>query len=151
MGNLVSGRKLSVMALFLVLLALAAFMAVSLFSSTAQAGQGELNKFTGFWMAVDPSDGGFNKLSITDIGGGVAKLGLSETFVSSCGGGRATLSGLGEINQDGNLVVPITIQCKTGDEATVGPFPVTFVVLSKNLIEFQFSVLRVPYHKVSSD
>ena len=156
MGNLVSGRKISVLALFLALLALAAFLAVSQFSSTAEAGEGKLKKFTGFWMAVDPSDGGFNKLSITDSGDGTAKLGLSETFVSTCDGGRAMLSGLGEVNEDGDLVVPITIQCledttNTPDGEAVGPFDVTFVVLGDNLIEFQFRSLRVPYHKISSD
>ncbi len=107
-------------------------------------------------MAVDPSDGGFNKLSITDSGDGTAKLGLSETFVSTCGGGRATLSGLGEVNEDGDLAVPITIQClkeTTNDPEgdPVGPFTVNFVVLGDNLIEFQFSTLRVPYHRVSSN
>ena len=149
MGNFVSGRRISVLALFLALLALAAFLAVSQFSSTAQAGQGELKKFTGFWMAVDPSDGGFNKLSITDNGDGTVKLGLSETFVSTCDGGRATLKGPGEL-VDGDLVVDITITCLEM-EKTLGPIPVTFVVLGHDLIEFQVFTLRVPYHKVSSD
>ena len=158
MGKLVSGRKLSVMALFLTLLALAAFMAVSLFSSTAKAGHQphQFDEFTGFWMAVDPSDGGFNKLSITDIDGETANVGLSETFVSTCDGGRATLSGVGEVNEDGDLVVPITIQClmetaNDPDGDPVGPFTVNFVVLGDNLLEFPFRSLRGPAPKVSSD
>ncbi len=158
MGNLVSGRKISGIAVFLALLASAAFLIVTLFSSTAEAGHQphEFEEFIGFWMAVDPSDGGFNKLSITDSGDGTAKLGLSETFVSTCDGGRATLSGLGEVNEDGDLAVPITIQCledptNDPDGDPVGPFTVNFVVLGDNLIEFQFRSLRVPYHKISSD
>jgi len=157
MGNLVSGRKISVMALFLALLALAAFLAVSQFSSTAKAGEHE--GFVGFWMAVDPSDGGFNKLSITYDGVGTFDVGLSETYVSTCNGGRATLKGTGSVIA-GKLEVGISIQClsdknnKENDPIgdAHGPFPVKFEVLADNLIEFQIGpTFRVPYHKVSSD
>ncbi|PKB72108.1 MAG: hypothetical protein BZY87_01870 [SAR202 cluster bacterium Io17-Chloro-G6] len=153
MGNLVSGRKISVIAVLLALIALAAFLNVGQFNSTAKAGEHE--GFVGLWMAVDPSDGGFNKLSITYDGVGTFDVGLSETFVKTCGGGRGKLSGSGTV-EGGNLVVPITIQCLKdptnelkGDP--VGPFPVTFEAVDDNVLEFQFSVLRVPYHKVSSD
>lgn len=148
MSNVVSVRKLSMFGVALSLLALAAFLIVGQLNSTANAGSHQY-EFTGFWMAVDSTDGGFNKLSLVDNGDGTVDLNLSETNVSSCAGGPATLSGVGDIVA-GDLVVPITIQCLPAG-ATIGPLPVTFVVLDDNLIEFQFAPagIFVPYHRVS--
>ena len=51
MGNLVSGRKIPVVAVVLALLALAAFLMVTQFNSTAEAGHQphEFKEFIGFW------------------------------------------------------------------------------------------------------
>lgn len=156
MSNIVSVRKLSMFGAALALLALATILIVGQFTSTAKAGHHEY-EFTGFWMAVDPLDGGSNKLSLVDNGDGTVSLALSETAVS-CGGGPATLSGLGTINENGDLEVPITIQCLTEttyvpDGDPIGPLPVIFEVVDDNLIEFYFAPieLRVPYHRVSSN
>jgi hypothetical protein len=157
MGNLVSGLKIKRVTVFLALVSLAAFW-VGCESSSTTADEHE--GFTGFWMAVDQTDGGFNRLSLTENADGTINLGLSETHVSSCLGGRGTLSGSGVLDA-GVLTVPITIQCLSGEEATynkpkgdpIGPLPVTFEFVGDNLIEFYFAPieLRVSYHRISSD
>ena len=158
MGNLVFGRKKPGIAVLLALVAVAAFLIGCQSDSAAVADEHE--EFAGFWMAVDYTDGGFNRLSLTENPDGKIILALSETHVSSCLGGRATLSGMGEVNGD-VLTVPIAIQCLSDEEATynepigdpIGPLPVTFEFLGDNLIEFYFAPieLRVPYHRISSD
>lgn len=157
MGNLVSGRRKPGIAVLLALVVVAAIL-IGCESSSTTADEHE--GFTGFWMAVDQTDGGFNRLSLTENADGTVNLGLSETHVTSCLGGRGTLSGSGVVDA-GVLTVPITIQCLSGEEATynepkgdpIGPLPVTFEFVGDNLIEFYFAPieLRVLYHRISSD
>ena len=114
MGNSVSVRNVSIFGVFLAVLALAAFLIGSQLSSTATADDddGEIEVFIGLWMAVDPSDGGFINLSITDNDRDkVAELNLNETFVSTCLGGRALINGSGSVDDEGDLQAQLTIQC----------------------------------------
>ena len=118
-----------------------------------------LADFIGLWMAVDPSDGGFINLSITDNDRDrVAELNLNETFVSTCLGGRALINGSGSLDDVGDLQAQLTIQCledTTNDPKgdPVGPIPVVLEAIGNNIIEFTVPVipnfLPVALHRVS--
>ena len=92
MGNLVSGRKVPTVVAFLALIALAAFLIVNQFSPNAIADEPEMEDFVGFWMAVDPTDGGVINLSIINDDGS-AEIGVAQDYVSLCAGGRALVDG----------------------------------------------------------
>ena len=159
MGNLVSGHRVPIFGGILALLVLAILLYATQSSSTSAADEGKLNHFLGLWMAVDPSDGGFINLSITDNDRDqVAELNLSETFVSTCLGGRAIINGSGSVDDEGNLGAGLTIQCledtvndPKGDP--VGPIPVVFEAIDENLIVFTVPVIPnfipVSLHRVT--
>ncbi len=164
MSNLVSVRNVSIFGVSLAVLAFAAVLLVGQFSSTASAkdDKDELKDFKGLWMGVDPSDGGFMNLSITDNNGDKeAELNLSETFVTSCANNRGSITGSGSVADDGDMDALLTIQCLTIDDPddpefpgpVIGPIPVVFEAMEKNHIVFNVPVIPdfVPrdLHKVS--
>ena len=147
MDKLVSVGKFPIFGVILALLVLAILLFATQFSSTAAADEGNLKHFIGLWMAVDPSDGGFINLSITDNDRDkVAELNLNETFVSTCLGGRALINGSGSLDDEGDLQAQLTIQCledTTNDPKgdPVGPIPVVFQAIGTNIIEFTVPVI----------
>lgn len=159
MGNLVSARKVTILGVSLALLALAAFLIASQFSSTAAAdkGKGEFREFIGLWVGADPSDGGTINVSITENDDGdLAEVYLAESYVSICDGGRALVHGLGSLAHKRSLEVPLTIEClEDPSKNPPNPIPVVLEAVGDSILELTVPVIPnftpISVHKVSVD
>ncbi len=161
MGNLISIRTVSLLGAFLAALALAVFLiggqvGSSAIASDENADGGDVKDFIGFWMGVDPDDGSFIKTSISDNDrDDVAEVFLHDTFSTVCGGERGIFSGSGMVDDDGNLVVDLEIQCVDEFGDPLGdPFLITVVYepIGRNILELTSDdpvVLPITFHNVS--
>ena len=130
----------------LAVLALAAVLVGREADSIASAD--EDHKFIGLWQTIQiNSDGALQTLSISDVDrDGVFQIGLHEPFFTSCGGGFGVAAGTGTVNEEGILIVDLTITCTPGP---VVSFEIPFERIRKH------DQLMAPgggdvYHRISS-
>ncbi|MDO9105171.1 MAG: hypothetical protein Q7U57_09450 [Methylovulum sp.] len=89
----------------------------------------------GLWAGNDPSDGGLQTWSIaaTDVAGEY-QVRLSDTYLRACSGNRGSVLGKGKLDQDGNLIAELKIQCLANptNEAYIDPIDLNFVFKPRN-------------------
>ena len=91
---------------------LAVIISASLFCYTSHALADANDPLQGLWSGTDPSDGGLQHWSIAaTLEKGVYQVRGSDTYLRLCAGNRGAIWGQGTLDQTGNLVVPIEIQC----------------------------------------
>ena len=107
-------RRFTISIAVVAVFALAAVLVARESDNTASADDG--HKFIGLWQTIQiNSDGALQSLSISDIDGdGVFQIGLHESFFTSCGGGFGVAGGTGAVNEEGTLILDLTLTCTPG-------------------------------------
>lgn len=103
--------------------------------------------FNGSWQTIDPRDGGAIHLS---IGGGNHHVVGTDEDGSLCRPETAQVSGSGEIDEDGNLVVDLDVFCfEDEDKVFAGVVPnATFIDNGDGTLTWEFPgwILRKTGH-----